>query len=451
MNGQVRRIIWAEYPRAEIGTTVLNPMCGMYSIYRFFVDNEDAQGDGTPSENNALRDDQTLCLVEINLCDYADAPLSDEALMNVEHILRRFIRGGKMMILRFLYDWDGHCIQTEPKQLTTILNHMQQLSPLLKAYTAWIYILQGLFIGNWGEMHNSRYLSPTALCDLSDSLSELVGEKTFMAVRSPAHWRVVARSFDPIDRSEAYSARNASRIGLFNDGMLASYTDYGTYGTVERSQAQEHGDRMKREDELTFQSRLCRYVPNGGEVVNPCAQNDYAQAVRDLKTMCVSYLNSQYDLNVLEKWHRTPLNHKRGVWSGGTGLQYIAGHLGYRYIVSEVRLVVARQNTLHATVTIRNDGFSVCYRRLEVSLTVRDVQTAQRHVFGVETDSRFWFPDNSVTLEVDMDAGEWIGRNMLLCLCLTEPVSGQHVQLANGFTMIASDGDNLLGAFTAKD
>ena len=65
-----------------------------------------------------------------------------------------------------------------------------------------------------------------------------------------------------------------ARLGLYNDGMLGSVSDLGTYGDTKRKDATSPSYKGTREDELKFQNTLCQYVPNGGEVVSDNSYND---------------------------------------------------------------------------------------------------------------------------------------------------------------------------------
>ena len=55
-------------------------------------------------------------------------------------------------------------------------------------------------------------------------------------------------------------------MGLFDDGILGSETDLGTFGVEPGSEA-GWGSPWSTEDELIFEEQLCRYVPQGGEVL----------------------------------------------------------------------------------------------------------------------------------------------------------------------------------------
>lgn len=61
------------------------------------------------------------------------------------------------IILRFLYDWDGQALSTEPSDLPQIKNHISQISSTVNKYADCVYILQGTLTGNTGEMNHSNY------------------------------------------------------------------------------------------------------------------------------------------------------------------------------------------------------------------------------------------------------------------------------------------------------
>lgn len=295
-----RKVKWAEFPRADKGERIRSPFCGFYKIYRFDASERVDYGSlSEAAEKYGIEQGQSLALAEINLKAYNDGALSGEAMENIEDVFLLFRRLNMQMIVRFLYDWDGVCVQTEPKMLETVIGHIEQLSPLLKKYAAEIYILQGLFVGNWGEMHGGKFTNQSSLFRLYSVLKACADENTYLAVRSPALWRTILKSYTP---PESLRDKELLRLGLYNDGMMASDTDYGTYGKMHKGEARALTDKLYREHEIEFQNQLCRFVPNGGEVVNPCKYNDFPEAVETLRAMGVSYLNSEYDKEVLNKW-----------------------------------------------------------------------------------------------------------------------------------------------------
>ena len=57
-----------------------------------------------------------LALLQINLKQFADRDLTENALAELEHILTRWEESSCSLILRFLYDWDA--MRKAPSQTT---------------------------------------------------------------------------------------------------------------------------------------------------------------------------------------------------------------------------------------------------------------------------------------------------------------------------------------------
>ena len=119
--------------------------------------------------------------------------------------------------------------------------------------------------------------------------------------------------------------------------MLGTANDTGTYGDTAAS-ADTYRSAWVREDELSFQNELCNFVPNGGEVTLDNPLNDLAHAIQDLSRMHVSYLNSEHDPAVLDKWKAAAYKDKASVFNGLSGYDYIERHLGYRYVIQDTAL-----------------------------------------------------------------------------------------------------------------
>ncbi len=191
-----------------------------------------------------------LVLIEINLAAFRDSRIDRQGLAQIDTILSAWERTGKSIILRFLYDWDGLAVQSEPDSIDIITQHMRDTADIVNRHAGSIYAIQGLFTGNCGEMTGSRYMSSNNIQALARCLASSTLSSIKLAVRTPAQWRTI-----PHDCSY--------RFGLFNDGMTGSVYDLGTYS--DRTVTSDYTSRWARADELAFQNNLCRYAPNGGE------------------------------------------------------------------------------------------------------------------------------------------------------------------------------------------
>lgn len=451
-NGKIPKIKWIPLPRTERAESLHNPYCGWYTIYRFYADQDRMQPDGEVIEQVPVQENEQLCLVEINLLPFHETPISENALQIVERIFRHFTAHQKQMIVRFLYDWEGKGILHEPKDPAIILNHMRQLSPLLKEYTRSIYILQGLFIGSWGEMHSSRYLSERSMTRLARQLYECSGEETQIALRCPSFWRMLFQSYKPLEAEAAFTGIQKARFSLFNDGMMASEDDFGTYGRVRAVHSETYGDKWVREDELVFQNKLCKYVSNGGEAVHACNWNDGAAAIATLKAMRVSYLHGDYDEQVLAKWKTGSSGSNRALWRECSAYAYITAHLGYRFTIVDAALSAApdRSGNRKASVTICNRGFAPCYHKFQVQFVVRTASGSEWYTYEVDTDTRMWMPGQRVEIETVLTVGEWRQSSYILCFGIYDPRSQQPIRLADTFSAADHRGIYTLGYFSAE-
>ena len=203
--------------------------------------------------------------------------------------------------------------KAEPSDFYRIKNHIQQVSATVNAHADCIYILQGLFIGNNGEMNNTNYGDIDQMRQLAETLAKNISPSIYLAVRTPAQLRGILYSRTPM-AGQSDEGSLASRLGLFNDGMLGSVYDLGTYDDTPLTSASEFNEQGTRSEELLFQNKLCQYVPNGGEVTIDNKYNNLDNAISDLSTMCVSYLNSDHDLAVLNKWKKFYLHRLRRIF-----------------------------------------------------------------------------------------------------------------------------------------
>ena len=408
LNSRLCFVNYTPYGYSESSYAIKNPYVGLYSI-RGYLLAEDATF-SLPATSDAIDSDSSafeLSLIEINLKNYANCDLSDNARNQIDSILSAWTKTGSQLILRFLYDWDGQNLESEPHELSQILTHMEQVGPIVNKYASSVYIMQGIFVGNWGEMNNTTHMGNGEMETLIQKLNDVIDPSIFLSVRTPAQWRTIVGEYHdtkvPHCPQPNLLSSLASRLGLYNDGMLGSANDTGTYGD---KAAADLNTNWTREDELAFQNDLCRYVPNGGEVIIDNVYNDFDNAVKALTQMHVSYLNSEYDSTVLNKWKATIVNGTDDVWNGMSGYDYIERHLGYRYVLdsSSLKFHPLFDDTGMLTVTIRNVGFSNCYRPLEANVyVVSDLTRDCVAKVPIDTDPRLWNSGESSSFTVPID------------------------------------------------
>ena len=126
VNSRLCFVDYTPYSYSESGDAIKNPYVGLYSI-RGYMLAEDATF-SLPEANAAIDSNSSsfeLSLIEINLKNYGNCDLSDNALSQIDSILSAWTKTGSQLILRFLYDWDGQNLESEPNELSQILIHME--------------------------------------------------------------------------------------------------------------------------------------------------------------------------------------------------------------------------------------------------------------------------------------------------------------------------------------
>ncbi len=406
-----------------------NPYIGFYQIHGYILE-DTASFD--LAHIQSLEYGPGLVLLQFNLQQYATAPISDTGLTLLDQVLAAWQSTGRQLIVRFLYDWDGDVRDKEPASLSLVLEHMTQTAQVLNQYASCVYILQGVYLGAWGEMHSSPLLDEKSLITLLTHLAQVTDPRIYLAVRTPAQWRTVTRSDAPPSQASAFDGSLPGRLSLYNDGMLGSVTDVGTYAEPGASEVPSPFGKWDRQQEIAFQDALCAYVPNGGEVIQDNPWNDFPQALADLSATHVSYLNSQYDREVLDKWERTAY-HGNDLYDGMDGLTYLSRHLGYRYVLRGSSLDWASPLREEATCTIllENTGFSVSYRPFDVTLVLEQTDTGELFQVPLSTDLRLLSPGRQTSLQAALAIRDYPVGTYTLSLKITDPASGFRIYLAN--------------------
>ena len=387
----------------EIPDQLSNPDRGGYYIYLFHITDEEKDYETITRDWFAQKPDPRLALVEFDIQAYAGGRISETGLQNINSILSAASETNKHLILRFFYDVNGKASVTEPRSINTIFTHMEQVRPLLERYQDSIFTLQGLFIGNWGEMHGSRFNGKEDMRLLAKKLAKETPESIFLAVRTPQHWRNITQyEGDPADASQDPLG---ARIGIFNDGMLGNVYDTGTYGGDHRDKG--YYNKWVREEEIGFLGELCRQVPLGGEVIINNPFNDFENAVNDFRKTHVTYLNLDYDAAVWKKWEDTIVQ-EPGIFQGMNGKDYMIAHLGYRFVLRNTSMVL---NAINRKIDIRlkleNIGFAPAYDELNGRIRL----TGEENTYDFDTELlNSKETENTLKIEVplnEIEAGDY--------------------------------------------
>ena len=160
-------------------------------------------------------------------------------------------------------------MENEPSSIKIVKSHMKQLGSIIcehmgekKSLPGKILVHQGLFVGSWGEMHGSKFLTEARMKELSDTFLEATKGSCPIAVRKPVQLRSIVEQLE-LEKKK----KTAFSLTLFNDGIFGSETDLGTYGTEPRIDNSSNNRAWARQDELDWQETQMQRSFTGGEAV----------------------------------------------------------------------------------------------------------------------------------------------------------------------------------------
>lgn len=407
-----------------------NPYQGFYHIMGYTLS---THYDPTTTIYQTDSYSDSLALLEINLKEYRLTDIDQNGLNQLNDIFAAWSKSPyhTQLIVRFLYDWDGVALSTEPESLDLILKHMDQISSIVNQHKDIIYIMQGVFIGNWGEMHHSRFIDNDSIKTLIEHLNEVIDPSIYLSVRTPAQWRMINNLYD-IPTSFPTNDSLMTRLGLFNDGILGSESDLGTYGNTPRSQATSPSYQGTRDEELEFQKKLCQYVPNGGEVIYNHTMNQLETSVSSLQKMHISYLNADYDKRVYELWKQSSWT-KRDNFYGSDGYNYIKTHIGYRYLINKCQ--INKEGFFNPQyklkLTIQNNGFSSTLQPFLTSIQLENEDTGQLTSIDFNADLRKLDSEQKKSFTVILPVKDLEHGHYQIYLLIKDQTTNQTILLAN--------------------
>ena len=377
---------------------------------------------------------QTLVMCAFILGDALDGPIPQPRLDLLQRQMDEVRQAGMKVVLRFAYNYSDTG-DDAPRDL--LLEHMEQLRPILARNSDVIAAVQAGFIGSWGEWANSRHYGNGTLSEdnwrdrkmVFDKLIDVVPDMRMVQLRTPDFKHRLAGA-GALTREDAYQRTPAARTGHHNDCFLASDNDWGTYRLLSPA-----GPEYLEADTA--------YVVMGGETChyNP-PRSDCASALRELARFHWSYLNSQYHEEVLAAWR-----------TGGC-LPDIEQHLGYRISLRHAIIdrTAAPGAPLHLLLTLQNDGWAAPYNPRAVDLVLRSRSDGTTYHLPLNAEPRLWLPGRAIALRQTVQLPQALPPgDYALLLHLPDPApslrgrSEYAIRLANDNMWEADTGYHRLG------
>ena len=322
----------------------------------------------------------TLLFRYFYLKEFKDQPLSRNALDQIDADMAVIRSAGMKCVMRYAYS----SAENEPDApLDIILQHLEQLKPVLEKNADVIAVLQAGFIGAWGEWYySSNNLKNAAVrASILDKMLEVLPERRMVQLRTPAYKKEYLKRTTPLTRTEAFTGSKAARLGYHNDCFLASADDYGTYANIEADKAYINDDAL--------------YVPVGGETCPPSGVDpaDCQKAQNEMQNLRWTYLNEDYFRGVNDRW--TTLG----------CMDNIKRNLGYRFVLSSATYTseVPAGGTLNVHIKLNNVGYAALFNPRKVEFILRNDETKEVYIAETGEDPRFWRPQ--VISEIKLSMG----------------------------------------------
>lgn len=304
-----------------------------------------------------------------------DIELSEDMLAALDGTLSNLEAKGSSAIIRFAYDpWYNGADTIHEPDMEMILRHQEQIGEVLSRHADCIVSVECGLFGKWGEMHSGDKCSQENYNLAISKWLEVLPESIPISVRTPGHyagWAGVDRS--KLSENVTKPGEAAYRVGVYNDGYLGSGNDLGTYAN--------------RAEELAWLSNQAKHTLFGGEIVANSNTSDVKNTAAYMETEAftthTSYLNIAWNNTVVDAMKNEAYSGSDPLYAGKSGFEYIRNHLGYRYVVRDVRLTqetTALEN-FGIEVDIENVGFANLVKEKELVLIL--VGEDQTYTFPV--------------------------------------------------------------------
>ncbi|TDU88082.1 uncharacterized protein DUF4874 [Kribbella voronezhensis] len=373
----------------------------------------------------------SLVMCIFYLAEYKNSAIAQSALDHLQQQLATVRAAGLKVVLRFAYTTST---SGDDASLSRVQSHLDQLAPYLSSNKDVIAVMQAGFIGAWGEWYytqnfgNAGVISATDWANrkaVTDKVLSVLPSDRMIQLRTPKLKRTLY-STSPVASGQAYNGSALSRVGHHNDCFLASADDFGTYENTSV--------------EYPYLQSDTTYVPMGGETcgTNP-PRSSCPTALTELAQFHWSYLNTDYEPNVLNSW------------STGGCLADITKRLGYRFTLQNGTFptTATRGGSLPVTINLHNDGFTTPYNPRSAELVLRNTSTGAVQRLALNTDPRRWTAGSTTTISqtLTIPAGLPTGSYALL-LNLPDPQLSSRpeysVRFANQSTWEPATGMNSL-------
>jgi Domain of unknown function (DUF4874)/Domain of unknown function (DUF4832)/Secretion system C-terminal sorting domain len=395
------------YP-ADNTTNFTNPERGWHIQFETCADVNE-QLDANSLIQIRTSSDISLVKKNYNLRLYKAAPI-DQAFLNLlQNDFNACRIAGVKLIPLFRYNaCEGQPAPNAP--IERILEHMNQLGPILTANKDVIAWMKAGFIGAYGEWHNAD--DPTLLempkkGQILNKLLSVLPTDRMVNLRTAKHKREIYNRI-PLTVAEAHGGTNKARVGHENDSFGSNEIDYGTYYFGEGPGRSADAELVK-----AFLEQENNYLAQGGETSGLCGE----------EAGDVIYHQCDYALTMLKRLKYTSISHYElfdinapcntiPIWAAGGCEPEMKLKLGYRFrfVDAQIPTIVNAITGLQMSFRVANDGWANPVNPRGVNIVLRNRVTNQEFFIPVtdglsvpadrSSDPRFWGTNTTTTVNI---------------------------------------------------
>lgn len=363
----------------EISGDVTNPERGFYYPYTLSGSSNSITASTVKSKR---KQGHTIMYLQYRPTKYMESDLPGSFLTNMQKDMDGLREGGAKCVLRFSYK-DNESESNKPwdAEEKWVMRHIEQIKPILQKNEDVIMVFQAGFVGVWGEWYFTDHfgMNPKTFEQYQprrrvlEAMLNALPVSRQVAVRTPDFkLGMYGLSLkDTLTSATGHDGSILSRIGGYNDCFMSSADDWETYAST-KSRKFWQGDT--------------RYTFMGGET---CAEYyedgksycDCEPSIRDMERYHWTYLNIDYNKNVLNRWKTQKCYSE------------VQRRLGYRIVVENVKHTpepVGGQ-PFKFVMYFRNDGFSAFQNPRDAKLVFVSSNGTETS-FELGSDPRTWHP-----------------------------------------------------------
>lgn len=339
-----------------------NPDQGLYRpLLVTLKPNSFSHGSTNPEQVYHLRCDISQFSGAVN-SDGEDKELTEVALDGLDEFLYEIKKQNKNAVIRFSYDPTYNGNTDKEASLTTIEKHIKQLSKILNNHVDTITAIEAGMLGPWGEMHTSKIATESNKALVFKYWLQNTNNIPILSRTPRAIFTYFGKSLSQMEKLEIKSSDEGYNLGLYNDCYFGSNDDVGTYD-----------DRTRETKWLSTQNE---HLPYGGETCRVCDMSNLDVCIPEMFLLKLSYLNIEYNTDVLEKWKKLKYDDSLGseiLFYDMSGFDYIKRHLGYRLIIKSISVTYEKYGDFELKIKMRNVGFGNFLKSKKIDIIYTDM------------------------------------------------------------------------------